>query len=130
MTPYAMAQQAYRDSAVLTASPERLVVMLYDGAHRFLFQAAAALGNGDLTTANIKLQRAEAIIQELRSSLNMSAGGEIAKQLDSIYAFCERHLLDARFKRDPARIEQVSKILGNLREAWDEIASSNAPRTQ
>jgi flagellar secretion chaperone FliS len=121
MTPYAAAQQAYRDSAILTAPPERLVVMLYDGAHRFLFQAAVAMRDGDLAKTNAKLRRAEAIIQELRSTLDMSAG-EVASQLDSIYAFCERHLLNARFERDPERIEEVAQVLGDLRDAWDQIS--------
>src|SRR4051812_38357583 len=67
MTPYATAQQAYRDSSVLTAPPERLVVMLYDGAHRFLFQAAHAMRSGDVALMNNRMQRAEAIITELRN---------------------------------------------------------------
>ena len=120
MTPYAAAQNAYRDSAILTAPPERLVVMLYDGAHRFLFQAAAALRSGDLVTTNAKLQRAEAIIKELRSTLNFDAG-ELATRLEAIYAFCQRHLLEARLERDPERIEQVISLLGDLREAWEQI---------
>jgi flagellar protein FliS len=120
MTPYATAQQAYRDSAILTAPPERLVVMLYDGAHRFLHQAAAAMRDGDLTQTNVRLQRAEAIIEELRSTLNFEAG-EIAHRLEAIYSFSQRHLLDARLKRDPERIEQVMKLLSELREAWNGI---------
>src|SRR3954452_2584190 len=103
MTPYATAQQAaaYRDSSVLTAPPERLVVMLYDGAHRFLFQAAHAMRAGGLSMTNNRMQRAEAIIAELRGTLNSDDGGEIAGRLGSIYAFCQRHLLEARLKRDP-----------------------------
>ena len=126
MTPYATAQNAYRDSAILTAPPERLVVMLYDGAHRFLFQAAAAMRAGDLVTVNAKLQRAEAIIAELRSTLNFEAGGEIAQRLEAIYAFCQRYLLEARLERDPERIERVIGLLGELREAWDQISSARA----
>jgi len=122
MTPYAAAQNAYRDSAILTAPPERLVVMLYDGAHRFLFQAASALRAGDLVTTNAKLQRAEAIIKELRATLNFDAG-ELATRLEAIYAFCQRHLLEARLERDPERIEQVMSLLGDLREAWEQICS-------
>ncbi len=123
MTPHATAQQAYRDSAILTAPPERLVVMLYDGAHRFLFQAAHAMRQGDLAASNNRLQRAEAIISELRSTLDMSAG-EIAERLEAIYAFCQRLLLEARLKRDPQRIEQVAELLAELREAWDQIATA------
>lgn len=123
MTPYATAQQAYRDSSVLTAPPERLVVMLYDGAHRFLFQAAHAMREGDIASMNSRMQRAEAIIAELRATLNHEEGGEIAGRLEAIYAFCQRHLLEARLKRDPQRIEQVMKLLAELRDAWDQIAA-------
>ena len=125
MTPYATAQQAYRDSAVLTATPEQLVVMLYDGARRFLGQAAHAMRAGDLTAANARLRRAEAIIAELRSTLDMSAG-DISERLSSIYAFCQRHLLEARFKRDADKIDQVSKLLGELRDAWNDIAAQRS----
>ena len=123
MTPYATAQQAYRDSSVLTAPPERLVVMLYDGAHRFLFQAAHAMRSGDISLTNNRMQRAEAILTELRGTLDHERGGEIAGRLESIYAFCQRHLLEARLKRDPERIEQVMKLLAELRDAWDQIAA-------
>lgn len=126
MSAYAAAQNAYRDSAVLTAPPERLVVMLYDGAHRFLFQAAAAMRAGDLVMTNNRLQRAEAIISELRSTLNFEAGGEIAGKLEAIYDFCQRHLIEARLKRDAEMIEQVMNMLANLREAWDGICQSRA----
>lgn len=122
MTPYATTAQAYRDSSVLTAPPERLVVMLYDGAHRFLFQAAHAMRSGDIAQMNNRMQRAEAIIAELRGTLDHERGGEISGRLEAIYDFCQRHLLEARLKRDPARIEQVMKLLAELRDAWEQIA--------
>jgi flagellar protein FliS len=108
---------------VLTAPPERLVVMLYDGAHRFLFQSAHAMRSGDLSLMNNRMQRAEAIITELRQTLDHEKGGEIAQRLEAIYAFCQRHLLEARLKRDPDKIEQVMKLLGDLRDAWDQVAA-------
>ena len=123
MTPYATAQQAYRDSSVLTAPPERLVVMLYDGAHRFLFQAAHAMRSGDISQTNNRMQRAEAIISELRGTLNHEKGGEVAGRLEAIYDFCQRHLLEARLKKDPQRVEQVMKLLGELRDAWEQVAN-------
>ena len=125
MTPYATAQQAYRDSSVLTAPPERLVVMLYDGAHRFLFQATHAMRSGDISMMNDRMQRAEAIINELRGTLNFDEGGEIAGRLESIYTFCQRHLLEARLKRDPKKIEQVMKLLAELRDAWVQVAGQS-----
>jgi flagellar secretion chaperone FliS len=121
MTPYATAQKAYRDSAILTAPPERLVVMLYDGANRFLLQGAAAMRAGDLTLMNDRLRRGEAIITELRQTLDMSAG-EVATNLESIYAFCQRLLLEARLKRDADKIDQTAKLLRDLRDAWDQVA--------
>jgi flagellar protein FliS len=121
LTPYATAQQAYRDSAILTAPPERLVVMLYDGANRFLIQGATALRAGDLTVMNDRLRRAEAIITELRQTLDMSAG-KVAANLESIYSFCQRLLLESRLKQDPEKIEQVAKLLRDLRDAWDQVA--------
>jgi flagellar protein FliS len=125
VTPYATAQQAsaYRDSSVLTAPRERLVVMLYDGAHRFLFQAAHAMRSGDISLMNNRMQRAEAIITELRQTLDHEKGGEIAQRLEAIYAFCQRHLLEARLQRDADKIEQVMTLLGELRDAWDQVAA-------
>lgn len=121
MTPYAQAQQAYRDSAILTAPPERLVVMLYDGANRFLIQGATAMRAGDLTLMNDRLRRAEAIITELRQTLDMSQG-QVAANLESIYAFCQRLLLESRLKQEAEKIEQVAKLLSDLRDAWDQAA--------
>src|SRR5207248_11101776 len=73
MNAYASVPAAYKESSILTAPPERLVVMLYDGAHRFLKQAAAAMRENDLAHSNDRLQRAEAIISQLHVTLELSA---------------------------------------------------------
>ncbi len=124
MNPY-VNQQAYRDSSVLTASPEQLVVMLYDGAVRFLRQAEHALGEGAWEHAHNKLGRGEAIIDELLATLNMDAG-EIAERLQAIYVFCKRCLVEARLQRDPQKVGQVVMLLADLREAWAGIAAREA----
>ncbi len=111
---------AYRESAVLSAPPELLVVMLYDGARRFLFQAGVAMGSRQIELTNLKLRRAEDIIQHLRDALDMEQG-EIASNLESIYVFCLRQLRQARFDHDPAVLEHVSGLLGQLREAFAAI---------
>jgi flagellar secretion chaperone FliS len=121
-TQFASSPSAYRKSAILTASPGRLVVMLYDGARRFLSQAAVAMRNGDVTTTHVKLRRAENIILHLRDTLDLDQG-QVAERLQAIYLFCNRHLNEARVERDPAKIDEVNSLLGELREAWDGIAS-------
>jgi flagellar secretion chaperone FliS len=117
----ASSPSAYRQSAVMTASPEQLVVMLYDGARRFLGQATAAMRAGDVETAHVRLRRAEAIISHLRDTLDLDQG-DVADRLQAIYLFCNRHLNDARVQRDPQKIEQVNSLLGELRSAWSTVA--------
>lgn len=121
MNPYA-SPQAYRDASILTATPEQLVVMLYDGAIRFLRQAEHALAEGAFEHAHNKLGRGEAIIDELLATLNMEVG-EISERLQAIYVFCKRCLVEARLRRDPQKIAQVVVLLADLREAWAQIAA-------
>jgi len=98
--------------------------MLYDGCLRFLHQAAYAMREGNMSESNTRLQRAEAIITELHSTLDMENGGVVASRLQGIYVFCSKHLLDARMQRDPAHIEKVSELLSELRDAWAQIAAA------
>jgi flagellar secretion chaperone FliS len=121
MSPVATAPQAYRESSVLSAPPEALVVMLYDGALRFLFQAGVAMRDKQIELAHRKLRRAEDIIIHLRDSLDMEQG-EISERLHAIYMFCLRHLRQARLDQDPAKVEQVRAMLAELREAWAAIS--------
>jgi flagellar secretion chaperone FliS len=122
MTTYAAASRGYRENAVLTAPPERLVVMLYDGANRFLRQAATFMrSDASHAAVNARLQRAEAIIDELLSTLDMDQG-EVAERLQSIYVFCRRTLMEARLEQDAEKIEQVAGLLAELREAWAAVA--------
>jgi flagellar protein FliS len=112
--------QAYREAAVLTASPEQLVVMLYDGAIRFLRQGEMAMREGAIAHTNDRLQRAEAILDELQATLNPEAG-EIAERLEGIYVFCRRLLIEARIERDPAKVGRTAALLAELRGAWAQI---------
>jgi flagellar protein FliS len=120
MSHLASPPRAYRESSVLSAQPEQLVVMLYDGARRFLHQAAVAMGEQQIELTHRKLRRAEDILLHLRDSLDMEQG-EISLRLEAIYLFCEDYLRQARFDRDPAKIQRVSAMLGQLRDAWATI---------
>ena len=117
---------AYRESAILTAPPDRLVVMLYDGARRFLYQSATAMRDGRRTEAHERLRRAELIIDELLTTLNLEAGGQVASNLQGLYVFFLGHLGEARSEQDADKLDWVSAQLGELREAWAQIGSAVA----
>jgi flagellar protein FliS len=117
------AKRAYTESAVLTAPPERLVVMLYDGAIRFLNQSAVAMRAGNQRVFLDRVQRGEAIITELNLTLDMRQG-EVAERLRAIYQFCNLHLTAATVEGDPRKIDDVVRLLSELREAWQQIAAA------
>jgi flagellar secretion chaperone FliS len=123
MSAYATASHAsYRESAILTAPPEQLVIMLYDGIHRFLLQAVAAMRDGRHAEAGERLGRATAIIDELQCTLDLSVG-VVAERLSGIYVFCRRHLAEGLCESAPEKLERVDALLRELREAWSQAAA-------
>ncbi len=125
MTPDATASRAaYQRAAVLTASQGQLIVMLYDGAFRFLSQASVAMNERNFELAHNKLRRAEMIISHLQASLDYENGGDIAPRLYRIYVFCTRHLNQARVRADPQKIDEVRSLLKTLRDGWAQVAGS------
>jgi len=123
MSAYAPSPSVYRDQAVLTATPEQLVVMLYDGANRFLTQSAIAMRDGRVGLAGEKLRRAEAIIDELLATLDMTVG-DIAERLQALYLFFKEHLMGARLNQDASKIDEVARLMRELRSAWGQIAGA------
>jgi flagellar protein FliS len=122
MTPMTAAPQAYRENAVLCATPAQRVVMLYDSARRFLRQAAEAMRAREVERAHNKLRRAELIVAHLDLVLDYEQGPELAERLHALYNFCLTHLNRARMSLEADKIDEVSEILGELRESWVEIA--------
>ncbi len=123
MNPYA-SPQAYRASSVMTASPGQLVVMLYDGAGRFLRQAELAADEGAWRHAGERLDKVDAILDELLVTLDVEQGREVAERLQGIYVFCKRLTIEARIEREPAKVRKAGELLSDLREAWAEIAAA------
>lgn len=117
------ALQTYKTNAVVTQSPGKIVVMLYEGAIRFLQQAIDALEKKDYIEKGRLINRATDIILELDAVLNMEAGGEIARNLRRLYRFMVVHLMQANFKKDPERIRQTIHLLKNLLDGWKQIAA-------
>lgn len=114
--------QSYRQVATRTASPGQLVLMLYEGAVRFLDRAQSGFLLEDPvefnSTINNNILRAQDIIRELDYSLNVEEGGELAIQLRRLYDYFDRVLLEANLRKDPAGIVEVSARITVLRDAW------------
>ena len=120
--------QQYKQTEIATADQGRLVVMLYDGAIKFLGKALdilekEKLSGGDIEKIHINIVKTQDIISELMSSLNMEVG-EFSSRLFSIYMYMKNRLIEGNIKKDKAPLIEVRKHLTELREAWAQ-ASKN-----
>ena len=116
--PYAQ----YRQNSVETATPTRMVVMLYDGAIRFLTQALPAMHVRQYDRQSEMIGKAQDIIAHLRDTLDFQAGGAVARHLSGFYATLLDSLTDANIHDRPDRIEQAIDALRQMRDAWAEAA--------
>lgn len=114
--PYAR----YRQTQVETAGPLDLIIMMYDGAIRFVNQAKKALAEKEFVPANKALQRAQDIIGELNINLNPEAG-EIAANLRNLYVFINQRLIEANVKKNGEILDDVLKLLTTMRSSWTEL---------
>ena len=114
---------AYHENAVTTQSRGRLIVLLYEGAAKFLKQAIVEIDKGDWAAKGIYINKACAILDELDACLNLDAGGQVAANLQGLYAFLRKHLGQANAQRDPQKIREAIRILGELNEGWKAITS-------
>ena len=119
----ARAAQAYRRVESESRSPLELVVMLYDGALRFLDDAADAAARGDLRTRARAMSRVLAIVGEMQNTLDIEKGGAIADQLDDLYTYITSRLLDVTLKQDLTAIDEARKLLTPIRDAWSQITT-------
>ncbi len=114
------------ETGVAAASPHKLVVMLYDGVIVSLLSAINNIKATNIAAKGAALSKAITIIDNgLRASLDKNAGGEIAANLDSLYDYMSRRLLEANIKNDVAIIEEVRGLMADLRSAWVEIGDKN-----
>lgn len=111
----------FEKAAVSSASPLQLVIMLYDGALRFLHQGKSAMERGDLYEQNRLIQKAQRIVMELMSSLDMQKGGEVAKNLFALYSYCYNELIAGNVEDDPNKIDHAVRVLVELRESWIQL---------
>lgn len=114
----------YRKNAVESASPLQLVVMLYDGALRFMDAGRRAMVAGNRWEKNQNLQRAQRILAELMSTLDMDGGAEVAQNLFALYSFCYSRLVEANLEDDTELIDQPIRVLSELRDSWAKVEAS------
>jgi len=103
------------------ASPHRLIQMLFEGGLQRIAIAKGAIQRKAIAEKGENLSRAIAIIGGLRASLDQDKGGEIATNLDRLYEYMERRLLEANLKNDEAILDEVSGLLRDIKSAWDAI---------
>ncbi len=123
------AQEEYRRVQIETASPTRLVVMLYDGAIRFCTLGLEAMREHNFEAQNTYLIRVQKIIGEFMSALNQKEGGDVAENLARVYAFMLEQLVSANLYDRPKPVETVLTMLRDLREGWVAIDSGSAQTT-
>lgn len=114
--------EAYRDAAVATQSKGRLIVLLYDGAIKFMKLAIRELEAGNYEEKGRYIGRAQDIINELNAVLDVDAGGEIATNLRKLYCFMINHLSQANAKSDAEMIREVIAMMEELNQSWKTIA--------
>jgi flagellar protein FliS len=113
---------AYRRIEAESRSPLELVVMLYDGALRFLNEAQQANLRQDLIRRGRAVSRTMAIVAELQNTLNVKEGGAVGKELDRLYTYVNARLAAVGASGDAAALDEVAKLLLPLRDAWAQIA--------
>ncbi|PHR29412.1 MAG: flagellar export chaperone FliS [Desulfotalea sp.] len=115
----------YQQNQVLTASKEQILIMLYDGAIRFCRQALAANKDGNVAEKLGRISKVYAIITEFSNSLDHEIGGQISADLDGLYQFMIRELNQARKDTTGQHLENVEKLLVDLRITWGEAVEIN-----
>jgi flagellar protein FliS len=124
----AMYRQVGTSSEIDHASPHRLVTMLYDGLLESVAQARGALTNRDIDAKGRAVGRAVRIVEEgLRGGLNRQQGGELAGNLDALYAYVARRLTEANLRNDDQALAECAELVKPLRDAWLLIGKPDAP---
>jgi len=113
--------ETYQDVAVTTQSKSRLIVLLYEGAIKFMKLAIKELEAKNYEAKGRYLNRAQDIINELNAVLDMDGGGEIAANLRKLYCFMSGRLSEANIKRDPQMIREVITLMEELNQGWKAI---------
>lgn len=123
MATFNRAAQMYQKNAVQTASPAKLTLMLYDGAVKFTNIAIEAIEAGDIEKAHNNIVKAQNIIVEFRSTLDMKY--PVAKDFDVVYDYIYRRLVEANMKKDKDILVEALKHIKTMQDTWREVMKLN-----
>ncbi len=118
--PYAKQAETYKKNQIETATPEEILIMLYEGAIRFLLVAKKADEEKNLEKYSKNIIKAQHIIQEFMNSLDLEIGGEMAVNLYRLYDYLHYRLVQGNIKRDIAMLDEVIDHLRKLKGTWEE----------
>jgi flagellar protein FliS len=116
-------QQINAESATAYASPHRLIQMLMEGALDSMTKARGYIQRDEVIAKGEQIGKAIGIVGGLREGLNLEAGGELAANLDALYDYMQRRLVESNRQSDPVLVEEVIGLLRPIKEAWDAIGS-------
>ncbi|RCX19076.1 flagellar protein FliS [Fontibacillus phaseoli] len=120
-SPNLAGYQAYQKNKYETASPHRLTLMLYNGAIQFTTKAKQAIEQNNIVDTNNYVKKVQSIVYELISSLDTKQGGELARNLKSLYFYMIDRLMEANIKKLTAPLDEVIGMLEEIKSAWEEI---------
>jgi len=119
----------YKETQIMTASQDKLIVFLYEGAIRFINNAVTAVEEKKLDLCNNSLIRAQDIITELALSINFEAG-EIASKMYNLYMYFNKQLLEANINKDTEMMVQIRDMMADILESWRQIADKSVASSQ
>jgi flagellar protein FliS len=121
---YSRQAARYRETEVLTATPGQLVVLLYDHLLLSLRRARAAMDARDIDAQGVSLEKGRDVLTELLVTLDRDRGGEVAANLAALYSFLLGELVQVGIRADGARLDRVTHMIGELRDAFAQASTS------
>jgi flagellar protein FliS len=121
---YSRQAARYRETEVLTATPGQLVVLLYDHLLLSLRRARAAMDARDIDAQGVSLEKGRDVLTELLVTLDRDRGGEVAANLAALYSFLLGELVQVGIRADGARLDRVTRMIGELRDAFAQASTS------
>lgn len=114
-------QKVNNEAAVESASPHKLIQMLMQGCLQRIAEARGAMQRRDIPAKGVAISKAIGIVAGLQASLNKDVGTALPQQLDALYDYMQRRLVEANLKDSDAMLEEIAQLMRTVKEGWDGI---------